>query len=304
MKSNRQINSATKQKRNKIKSKQTRMLKVLKEKKASLLKLPGVHYVDIGHKYVGNQKTSTWAIRIHVETKLKISANRSGVPKRINGYKTDVIVSKPKKHNTRRNKSYSTLTGGICVQNRYEAEWGTLGAIFYGGGQPVGLSNYHVLFGSSNNRKKGDEIVQPFNNRFNPNNVVGKLENGDKDLDCAIFKINDLRDLNHGVLGVCDFIDVVDIPCIDDRVIKSGVGTCVTYGLIDGVSNDKSFVIVPLDDAADRICGPGDSGAIWLLDGGDTHIALGLHHSGNTDGTKAYAYSLSKVMKQLKINLP
>ncbi len=64
----------------------------VKEKvEKELLKIPGVNGVDIGHKYIGNQKTDELAIIVYVKKKKKDVPEKEKIPEMINNIPTDVI---------------------------------------------------------------------------------------------------------------------------------------------------------------------------------------------------------------------
>ncbi|MBV6519865.1 MAG: hypothetical protein DCC43_14850 [Candidatus Brocadia sp.] len=119
------------------------------EKHEKELKAKGGYYVDVGYKYKGGKPTDILAIRVHVhEKKPEIALEPSQlIPRKIEEIPTDVIQSKPGKHQNRERR-YDTLLGGIAVWNPKYRKFGTLGAIVYDAkdsSKVMGLSNWHIL---------------------------------------------------------------------------------------------------------------------------------------------------------------
>lgn len=280
------------------------MTSVLESNLQKIRKLRGVHYVDVGYKYVKGRRTKELAIRIHVNKKLPKEYLRSNaIPSVINGIKTDVIVSKIRKQSTW-DEFFDPIIGGIPIQNAGSDEAGTLGSILYDSrGKLVGLSNYHVLF--ADDGRVGDKIVQPNSGVYNSADVIGKVIAGNPDIDCAIFELNGTRRSDHLVYDLCDkIIDAIQ-PSRDDRVVKSGAKTGITYGIIDGIPRDNKFTI-SFDrlkpNPAGELSDLGDSGSIWLLNNEELNFGVGLHYGGSNDGTRAYAYDLTAVLDELGIH--
>ena len=122
-----------------------------------LVAYPGVHYVDIGYKYVGGAFTDQLALRMHVRQKEARGRLPNGqlLPATISGLPTDVIQSNRRLETgsniMQRDLRFNPLVGGIAIRNPRHKVLGTLGAIVrelttetY-----MGLSNYHVLVGES-----------------------------------------------------------------------------------------------------------------------------------------------------------
>ena len=144
--------------------------------------------------------------------------------------------------------------------------FGTLGAIVYDPirQQPLGLSDHHVLVGNQG-MSAGSGIAQPPSGK--QSDVIGSLNRWDEAMDCAVFTFNNLRQISPKI-----FADSGANPAgiwnrvIGLRVMKSGRTTGVTFGIIDGISQDELSVIPdpnrlsPRGEISDR----GDSGSVWL----------------------------------------
>lgn len=270
----------------------------------------GVHYVDVGYKFIKNKLIPKLAIRVHVHRKLpphRLSSSQQ-LPKMLGNIPIDVIESHPSldRHSVnQRNIRFDPLVGGIAIQNSRYNTLGTLGCVLYDpiSQGPVGLSNYHVLVGDSG--RKGDQITQP--GTKDPQDIIGKVTRWHQELDCAIFSINDSRKTRPAIVGLTPSISGILEPLIGMSVIKSGLTTGVTQGMIDGVSLDE-FTIIP--KRADpsipyEISAPGDSGSIWLEK--TSGKAVGLHYAGERDpdpiAERAWAKKMTKICAALQVNV-
>jgi hypothetical protein len=281
------------------------MQKILRRNYRRYLKFKGVHYADIGYKYVDGIRTEQLCLRLHVHRKhTRKFLKREAVPQRVDSIRTDIIVSNPKLH-PRFGVRHNELSGGIEILNSYLFDSGTLGAILYdANGNMVGLSNYHVLYGSKG--QDGDTVIQPKEDPTQPADIIGNLVTGSQQYDCAIFSINANRTseeaqifaFQHKITGSRDPVQGIAIK-------KSGVASDVTYGIVDGVSADGSFCIAanPVRANPGNILATfGDSGSIWVVDDDQGNVAVGLHFAGEQDGSKAYAYNIKLVTKTLGIH--
>jgi hypothetical protein len=281
------------------------MLKTLRRSYKRYLKYKGVHYADIGYKYTNNTRTDQLCLRLYVHRKhTKKFLKADAIPKRIEGIKTDIIISNPKLH-PRFGDRHDNLRGGIEILNSYLFDSGTLGAILYDANNNlVGLSNHHVLYGGKG--QDGDTIIQPKQDVAQPTDIVGNLITGSQKYDCAIFSVNANRNSEEArILELTNKITAVQDPTHGLPVKKSGIASDVTGGIIDGVGVDGSFCIVqnPARPNPNNVLATfGDSGSIWVLDDGLGDVAVGLHYAGEQDGSKAYAYNIRLVTKTLDIH--
>ncbi|HMG68366.1 MAG TPA: hypothetical protein VK588_11800 [Chitinophagaceae bacterium] len=279
------------------------LLRTLRRNQKKYLSFRGVHYVDIGYKYKNEKRLEKICLRFHVHKKLqKKFINLDAIPSLLHGIKTDIIVSNPIPQ-SRYGTSFTTLTGGIEIENPYEGSRGTLGAILLNSeNRPVGLTNYHVLFGK--NGQLNDMVVQPAKLQPPREDIVGIITGGTPQLDCACFIINNSRDIDRGIFQASANLANKLAPTHGLLVRKSGVATDVTYGLIDGIGADNSFSIVNHPVKANDgniLSSAGDSGSIWVSDS-DPSLGVGLHFIGDVDGRRARAYDLGAVMIALSIH--
>ena len=226
------------------------------------------------------------------------------LPQSMKGIPIDVLQCNPKKHRLERDSSFNPVLGGVAVGNTRYQFFGTLGAIVYDPvrQQPLGLSNHHVLVGESG--QVGDEIAQPPSG--NQSDVVGSLNRWDEVMDCAVFNFNKQRLISPRILGITRQPSGYQEPRLGLRVMKSGRTTGVTFGIIDGISQDELSVIPDPNRLSPQgeISASGDSGSVWLET--STTAAVGLHYAGETDPSpaaeRAMAKRISKVINCLGIS--
>jgi hypothetical protein len=267
----------------------------------------GVHYVDIGYKYVGGKFTEQLAMRLHVQEKKNPDRLSSAqlLPKTVNGLPTDVIQSNRRLDTSEvsRDLRFNPLVGGIAIRNTRHKVLGTLGAIVrdlptqtY-----MGLSNFHVLVGDSG--RIGDPITQPAT--ANINDIIGLVTRWDQRLDCALCSLNSSRLLSRSIIEIPAFPPGVREPLLGMKVTKSGRTTGITHGIVEGVSTDE-FTIIPIKKLyhEEEISAPGDSGSIWL--DMEDYCAIGLHYAGEKDpapeNERAWAKKLTLITAALQIN--
>lgn len=308
---------------------------------------PNINSVGIGHKYKDGKATNEIAIQFTVDKKLSVaelalpeSLSTTVIPEEleIDGMKikTDVVERKykpcfimldaPELEQDERKKRHELLKPGISVGN-VKISAGTLGAIVYDNitGEPLILSNWHVLNGPSG--VIGDNIVQPgaFDDSNINANVIGKLKRSFLGLagDCAVCTIEN-RQFMPDILGLNAAPAQIANPELGDKVIKSGRTTAVTHGIVRrievtakinygsaGTQTIGAFEIGvdPNNTAEDNeISMGGDSGSVWVpkdSKGKPLNIGLGLHFAGESSDEieeHALACPLDAVCKKLNIS--
>jgi endonuclease G len=215
---------------------------------------------------------------------------------------------------------------GISISH-VDGTAGTIGAIVYDNdtGKPCVLSNWHVLQGSSG--EINDQIVQPgpYDDSSIDDNVMGSLLRSHLGVagDCALSTITG-RGFKEEIFALHTTPKRVARVNIEDKVVKSGRTTGVTYGVVKRVEVTfkidypgmgeqlvGGFEIRPnpkkLPDDGEISRG-GDSGSLWMIDNGDaaSDIAAGLHFAGETDQSPeaehAIACNIDAVLKKLNIS--
>jgi hypothetical protein len=286
---------------------QTVLLELLAATQPELARYEGVHYLDIGYKYIEKTITSQLAVRIHVHQKQTPTRLTSAqfLPQQVCGLSTDVIQSNRRLEATTlpRDLRFNPLIGGIAIRNPRHKVLGTLGAIVRDltTRSYMGLSNYHVLVGNTGN--SGDWVTQPATADIN--DIIGLVNRWDQALDCALCALNSSRLLSREILDIPVAPTGIAEPLLGMKVTKSGRTTGKTFGVIEGVSADE-FTVIPLKESwhpEEEISAPGDSGAIWLNIADNQ--AVGLHYAGEKDpapqNERAWAKKMTRVATALQI---
>jgi hypothetical protein len=134
---------------------------ILKNNQEQLLDRKNVVATGIGYKITGDQKTATLSIVCSVAEKVEASKliERDLVPESIGGIPTDVVQTGHIRALQLPTERHRPAPGGVSI-GHHEITAGTLGCLVNKDGQPVILSNNHVL-ANSNNAQIGDPILQP-----------------------------------------------------------------------------------------------------------------------------------------------
>lgn len=276
---------------------QARLEKALRKHRKSLSALPNVHNVDVGFEYADGSTTGRLALRVHVTEKKPTTELKRAerVPEEIDGTPVDVITYNPTPHIARTDR-FDPVRGGVQMMNTSKTSAGTLGMIVFDRDslQPLALSNWHVML--RNPAMPADVMAQP-----SGADLMGGVLRYDKALDCAVCVLGgrtwslDLYELG-SASGQSE-------PRLGAKVIKSGLTTGVTWGVVDGVTA-TTFTIVPDDPAMPEISLGGDSGSVWI--NRSDSLAVGLHRAGNDEsvagGTeRATAIRMNAVTSKLKV---
>lgn len=292
----------------------------------TLTQYPNATSIGIGYKQRQGKQTGEIAVQFTVEKKYapEVLATESLelIPEEIEfegmKFKTDVVARKfrpgysivetvPKKPYGK--SRMGVVQPGASIAN-IKLTAGTLGAIVQDAatGEPVILSNWHVLHGASG--KLGDQIAQPgpYDDNRVEENIIGTLLRSHLGIagDCAICSISG-RGFNATPFGINTTVRKIGRPDLGDAVVKSGRTTGVTYGRVsridalfkmpyEGIENPvtisgfeiESHPGFPAKD--NEISRPGDSGSVWYAveegnSGQPTDIMLGLHFGGDAEHT-------------------
>ncbi|MDX6744158.1 hypothetical protein [Actinocorallia sp. A-T 12471] len=286
---------------------QDAVLDVLRRNRERLLAVPGAHHADVGYEYKAGDASGHLAIRVFVTDKRAESElpDAEILPTEIEGVPVDVIESAPLPHGDNpRDGRFEPLVGGVGIANANPRcdGFGTLGTVVHDAvtGLPLGLSNYHVLVQDVGT--KGDPIVQP-SAGSKAANLVGTLERWDQTLDAAVFTLTGARTFARGIVDHPGGAQGIGNPLVGTPVTKSGRSTQTTFGIIDGVS-DQKITIMPdkLRPSPGEISAPGDSGSVWLRV--DDYAAVGLHFAGEDPRVRvdrAWAADMNAVARSLRI---
>lgn len=198
---------------------------------------------------------------------------------------------------------FRPLRGGIAIMNGNVRLFGTLGCIATSDGLDRWIvSAFHVLVGRNRVAVAGEEVFQP---------AVGASElpiartdaaRADSGLDIAAAQV---------LTGVAAVSDVLGIgllqrfaaPQIGMRVVKSGIATGITEGLVTDVVGSR-VTIEPLGGYPSKyeLSSVSDSGAVWVEQ--DSGAAVALHVAGNDTGQEiSVAVPMPTVLQVLQLRL-
>ncbi len=284
--------------------------------------------VDHGYVYREGRRTAELGIRFHVTHKLPpaVLAEHDTLPREIDGVPCDVVQAAYGPHG--RSDACDPLQPGISIGNIERARQGTLGMFVRdrATGRPGLLSNWHVLAGATDGAP-GDAISQPGPRHLGsaPARVVARLERW-LDLatgcDAAFALLEGGAGTAQRLFGGTIAITGVEAPRPGMELVKVGVTTGLTHGLIDGSAGSfrldysaygdttrwmDGFRLVPHPDhPVDEISLAGDSGAVWVNP--VTRRAVGLHFAGE-DGVGplaeyALAHPIARVLELAGLRLP
>ncbi|HYH81287.1 MAG TPA: hypothetical protein VEX86_15895 [Longimicrobium sp.] len=263
-------------------------------------RLEGVLGVDIGFLYENGRPTDELGIRVF-SSEERWEYLRDAVPPSIDDVKVSHLVSRFEKHESPRcaslpgepprKKRVDPIQPGVSVRN-LGASAGTIGLIVDHAtkGRCI-LSCAHVLTGGG----VGAGVVQPAGGLGS--DEIASLHDSfdDEDGDAAIAILSSARRVLIAQLGTDVVISTVRTPQIGEIVTKSGVGTGVTCGKVDGggryltgrgasLKDDgtQAFRIVPLQGRGRRVTSNfSDSGSVWYAHA--DKAGVGLHMQGARD---------------------
>lgn len=275
----------------------------------------GIKDIQVGEKYSSGAVTGNLSIRFNVAKKKPRSKLKSNelIPKKLSGIRTDVVEYNLKPHNVIAVNPAGIirpLFGGVKLLSTLlgRTEYGTFGCIMNKDGLHFGLTNYHVLFGNLPEDQAtefvGRTVVQP--DIVPATNAIGKIcSTFSKKFDYALFTVvppvNGVQSINK----VAGLISGWKMPDYNMKVMKMGVTTGLTYGIIESRScREISQITIRYDDSypndSTRISLGGDSGAIWLSTESDgTHKVIALHSGGDSQKI-AYATNFSSINASLQ----
>lgn len=280
---------------------QARLERLLRKHRKTLLALPNVHDVDIGFELADGEPTGKLALRVYVDNKRSPRGLRVAdrAPEELDGVPVDVIEFTPELQ-LARDDLHDPVIGGVRIRNVNKPTGGTLGMVVLHRDtlRPLGLSNYHVM--QRTPAVAGDLISQPGDGV----NILGPVVASDKALDCAVCALGS-RASSFDIYGL-DPVSGWTVARLGMKVVKSGISSGVTFGVVDGLNAQRISVMPGSAPAASgEVSLPGDSGSIWLEMA--TGRAVGLHYAGNTEGgpgsERASAKRIEQVLNRLNITV-
>jgi endonuclease G len=296
---------------------------------------PRVTLIDVGWRIQesrGGEPTGELAVRVHVHAKPRGAALEAFAARhpqlvvekeRIPFPTVDIIEGSYPLHwfgsipqPPVRGRVFPQLRGGISVSTEYLYGYGTLGGIVLDRrtGAPMILSNWHVLAGSAY-ASRGLRILQPgMGDGGTWQHAVARLERHamDDGIDAAVAALTGARPWRNEQLEI-GAVAGTGRPALGDRVRKSGRGSGLTAGVIDGVDGEYSIRyggfphrvrdvcrIVPGRGATEASRG-GDSGSWWL--DAEGRRATALHFAGSDDPETALAIAMPEVLDALEVDV-
>lgn len=201
-------------------------------------------------------------------------------------------------------RAFRPLRGGIALMNATVRLLGTLGCIATSDGVDRWVvSAYHVL-GRPHGAPlaDGEPIFQPAVGVAENPVAVTRRDRFDAALDAAAALVTPGVGAVGEVLGIGPVAGLGD-PVPDMRVVKAGIATGVTEGVVGSVQGARIEIAVPADFSARYdLSDVSDSGAVWLER--DTRRAVALHVAGNDTGIElAIGMRLIDVLASLRLRL-
>lgn len=319
------------------------MKRFIRAKCDDYLQDPNISSIGIGYKTVRGKRSNELALQFSVDKKVRPegleAVTSTPIPTTIEfegvalptdvvqrSFKPAYVLAQPDAiQKDERKQRLETMVPGISIAN-VRTTAGTLGTFVVDrrSGDRVILSNWHVL-----NTPKGvigDLIVQPgpFDDNRTDVNGVGHLRRSHLGPagDCAICSVES-RKVDPTILGLKTGVGRLGTAQLDDRVVKSGRTTAVTFGVVtrvevitkmnygDGVTASIGGFEIGVDSKKlptdGEISKGGDSGACWMaVEAGNkiTDIMLGLHFAGeaeDSDAEFALACNATAVFEKLEI---
>ncbi len=298
---------------------------ILKKYTEKLLPLNHVVGVGYGKKIKDNIMTEEECIIVMVDQKLPEAEleKEDIIPQKLDGVKTDVQeVGEIRLLQIPRAQKFRPAPGGVSI-GHYGVTAGTLGAVVKDKetGEPLILSNNHILANTSNGRdgkaRIGDPILQPaaYDNgnkekdtiahlhRFIPLEPTRSIFNPISNIvDCAVAKpvINEVVENSILEIGKIKGVGEAEIGM---TIVKSGRTTGLTESRIRAIDSTVRVRLDPLREAiftdqivADSFSEGGDSGSL-VLD--KENRAIGLLFAGSNRAT--ICNKISNVLEKLNI---
>lgn len=198
-------------------------------------------------------------------------------------------------------RMFRPLRGGILILNANVRTLGTLGLVATSDGTDRWLvTAHHVLAPAAGPPlRDGEPVFQP-GEGAGPFVAVTRADRADPDLDAAAARVIDGVEAVGEVLGLGPLAPVKD-PVAGMRVVKSGVATGITEGVVEEVAGDRFRIrLAPGFPSKYELSEVSDSGALWLEQG--TMAPVGLHRAGEDTGVEtATGVPIRRVLEALRL---
>jgi hypothetical protein len=288
---------------------------------------PGISDIEFGNKHSRGMFTGEYSLRFKVkEKKLPSRLNKEElIPDKIGAFKTDVLSDFIKLHEVKddylnqtgladKNSVVRPLIGGIQIQSGMYSDtinyWATVGFFYQYNNLILGFTNYHALYADLKPRLVQNEYVgklpvyQNYSNQENKIGVAFGLYN--QLLDYATFIVEQPVNTEQCINGLQGRLTSYVYPQINMPLVKSGAGSGITYGIIDGRSClNHSEISIHLDTRYHypdhAVSMGGDSGSLWLLNDGTNLLKpVALHYGGGETKQWAKAKSISSIFASIR----
>jgi hypothetical protein len=291
-----------------------------------LLQRPGVVGVDIGYKRVGGRVTDELAIRLLVEKKRDVPVDQR-MPQIIEDIKTDVMqVGRIIPAQIPDTNRYNPLVGGCSVGTCGVPPGGTLGMLVRdrNSGIVMALSCWHVLAAGSGGGPFSVAQPGPLDGGNCPADIFGQLSRSaiNEFVDCAVVTVDTAaRNFAAQIQGI-GFYTGPATTQINNRVVKRGKTTGLTYGDVDGLDASITYEFagvsytfkqqITITRAAgvnDVFALPGDSGSVVVGWPNYRNEVVGLVFATSInyvfygDGAFAWANPISAVLDALDVDM-
>lgn len=299
-------------------------LEIKKQAEDRLFSIPGVHTVGFGAKLASGRPVGEYAIIVQVARKKSKSelSPEELIPPEINGVKTDVVESPPRK------VRFAALQGGdeiIPTHSRggeVHSNDGTLGCVARSAAvndtapPDIILSCRHVLYQPDKSGNIGDEVtISSCSGCCHP--TVARVLDGppiNPDIDAAIARLEpgtESKAQIHGVpvKGILDLLDPnlpepiqLEVMSMTYKVYQYGKKSGFTRGVIASIHSTTTdpehsgqIEVAPLD--RDYFTQVGDSGSVVY---NDNNQIVGLHWGGDPKPPRhSYANHITRVLSTL-----
>jgi hypothetical protein len=198
---------------------------------------------------------------------------------------------------------FRPLRGGIAIVCGSNGPFGTLGCLATSDGQDRWLlTANHVLSGTAATVQEDIPVFQPA--MGGPEAPIGRTRQAkaSKALDVAAAVVVAGTETVNEILGI-GVLGPLSEPAVGMRVVKSGIATGVTEGVIVNVTNERVRIEVPPGYPSKyELSSISDSGSIWVEQ--NTASPVALHVAGNDTGIEiALGIRLSEILTTLNLRL-
>ena len=295
---------------------QERLLAVYDTVRAELESIPGVREVGVGLRHRAGQLVEEAVFIVAVDEKRPESEvpPSERVPRTVQGFGTDVVVHREPIlligfNDEDDAKNYKTKVGGISIGPEGSYGTGTLGCFCKQSDEStVLLSCHHVLF--DGDAGVGSKVGQP---KYDKKmcctfNEIGKVQKGDKNVDCAIASLNSkvpffpkVRRIkkSDGTVEEEGLIKGTAAPVLNQVVFKVGKRTGLTRGTISKITPRLE---IDVNTGFSRFCNTGDSGSVVIEKATGKVVAL-LTSMTDKNGKVGLARSIASVEAVLQVTV-